>query len=68
MCYGSSFMTFPLGNFEGASVKGENIYNISRFKQNNSLGKIPTTMKPYSMINLPTPIHVNTKLLENLDK
>lgn len=32
------------------------------------MDKIPTTMELYSVIPLPRPIQVNTKLLENLGK
>lgn len=61
-------MPCPLRNFVWASVKDEDVYPGNLFKQNNSLEEIPAMAEPYSVVTLPVPIRVNTKLLENLDK
>lgn len=61
-------MPCPLRNFVWASGNDEDVHPGNLFKQKNSLEKILAMTEPYSVITLPTPTRVNTKLLENLDK
>lgn len=51
------------------ALKDENVYNGSSLNKIMLWKKkIPTTMEQYSVITPPVPIHINTKLLGNLDE
>lgn len=65
---GLAIIPFLWGSFVRA-LKDENVYNGSSLNKIMLWKKkIPTTMEQYSVITPPVPIHINTKLLGNLDE